>query len=796
MKIRKPGCFTTFYSSHGLPLNFAALGIILCVMVPIARAASDPMPAGHFIRQSGNAVPGATTLSGTESEALTLRVNLQDKALDKISTLAALTDADGKNVVTLEVRAAGGNPKPWLEKDPNKKDLIYGYSVLQNYLPYAGPDGTLLVLEAVFNVDIKPPYLDKMKKQIRIGVPVSMLGASPKTVLLRIKPGLSELMVDGKVVDAESPCGGLAAPVTSMTVDNGVAEASVWRTFLDDKAAGHVPLSGYDGGQLTMQDLQYWTPPCPNQWVGDVMLYQDGKRMHLMYLTDRRHGGTKNAGGHEIAHMSSSDMKTWTVHPLAVPFTEPWETIGTSMMVKTGNQWKIVYGFHTDRIVSKENVSSLPGTKGIPFSDLKGIPIGAAISTSDDGIHFKKENVLVHQAQNPTVFQDPRGGFSMLGGYSAEGLFHSDDLINWTPEDHFIVPFGKAVITRNSSECFCPFEWNGWHYILGGRTGYWMSKSFAGPYWDQNSPEGQVVAKDLMGYFVNFRLKKVEDHKPVIAHPEGPVIVPRWDIYDGLWVPMVAEAPGGRRLYAGWLEGHGGPDQKWGGNLVLRELHQEPDGNLSMSWWPEAVPPTGAAVPMKWSAPGEGAVLKADAVPASITAGNAPDQYILEMDVDSKTPESAYSIILGGSGELKDGCELRVEPQLKRAQWGQPANGQLAPETPDAAAIALTPDGKNPVFAQHNGNTHWRGFDFAIAGVEGLDKPHHVRIAFIHDRKSNSHIIDAEIAGRRTMITRRRDLTGHDIQLVAGKGAVSFSNVSVKPVERPFNTILKAAAEL
>jgi hypothetical protein len=580
------------------------------------------------------------------------------------------------------------------------------------------------------------------------------------------------LAVDGHVVDEEWPCGGPARPLVALVPTDRVVEARVWQSYLDDTAAAITPTPGYETGTLPGQDLQYWSPPGHNQWVGDVMLSHDGERLHLLYLVDRRHGASKNCGGHQIAHLSTSDLQTWTAHPLAVPITEPWETLGTGSLVKQGARWHILYGLHTDRIVEASAVANGNGTAQA-FADLKGLPIGTAIASSDDGIHFHKDNLLVHPAQNPSVFADPRGGFAMFAGYGADGLYHSPDLHTWTAADHFITPFAQWSPTRNSTECFSHLEWGEWNYLLGGRTGFWMARSFAGPYWDQTHGDGPAIVKGLNGYF-GWRLKGAP---PVNPRPAGTVTSPRWDIYDGLWVPMVASMPSGRRILAGWLEDL----NRWAGCLVLRELHQEPDGNLSMSWLPESVPRTGPAQTLTWSGAAE--PLTATTAPA-VRSAEAPAQYLLEVEVDPGAAANGYAIVLGASGHFIDGCELRIEPQRKRAQWGTPAQGKPAPEIPDAATIFATPEGRKPVFEQHCPNLPYHGTSFAITGVEGLDRPHRVRIAVVRDRKSGSVIIDAEIAGRRTMITRRRDLVGNRLHLVALSGTVGFREVTVRPILR------------
>lgn len=54
-----------------------------------------------------------------------------------------------------------------------------------------------------------------------------------------------------------------------------------------------------------------------------------------------------------------------------------------------------------------------------------------------------------------------------------------------------------------------------------------------------------------------------------------------------------------------------------------------------------------------------------------------------------------------------------------------------------------------------------------------------VRVLVRQDRKCGSTLIDAEIGGRRTTITRRRNLTGRRLHLVATAGAVTFHRPTI-----------------
>jgi hypothetical protein len=246
---------------------------------------------------------------------------------------------------------------------------------------------------------------------------------------------------------------------------------------------------------------------------------------------------------------------------------------------------------------------------------------------------------------------------------------------------------------------------------------------------------------------------------------------PRWDIYDGLWVPMAAALADGRRILSGWLEDCGG----WAGCLVLRELLQEPDGMLAMRWPPEVVPPTVPAPDPAWQAGAWPRRLTADSSAVWTFADGLPEEYLLDIAIEPARGAGAYALVVGGSGDLVDGCELRLDPRRRRAQWHTPRHGRPAPEVPDPAEIFATPEGQKPLHLQHSPNLHFHGGDFAIANVEGLDRPVNVRLLVLRDRKSGSTIVDAEIGGRRTLITRRRGLTGRRLHLVATAGTVTFN---------------------
>lgn len=101
---------------------------------------------------------------------------------------------------------------------------------------------------------------------------------------------------------------------------------------------------------------------------------------------------------------------------------------------------------------------------------------------------------------------------------------------------------------KNTMECPSAFEWNGYHYVLVGFTGYFRTLA-----------PGKSEYADAATLGEN--------------------------IYEGLGVPMVTNFGETRYLMAGWLNGVG-----WGSVIVHRELIQEEGGRLGMKWMLEMTP--------------------------------------------------------------------------------------------------------------------------------------------------------------------------------------------------------------
>lgn len=181
------------------------------------------------------------------------------------------------------------------------------------------------------------------------------------------------------------------------------------------------------------------------------------------------------------------------------------------------------------------------------------------------------------------------------------------------------------------------------------------------------------------------------------------------DIYDGLSVPMVAAWPDNRRLIAGWVVHPEG----WGGWLALHELVQYPDGKLGSKWIPEITPPG--------------------------------DLFTFK----GRPNETWAARFKGPEGTL----EFRVDAALARAQY---ANVRKDGTVPDCVTNAeRNRAGSNQRLRERNGPPD-HAHEYAIERIRGLDRPYEVRLVMYYDAKADATLFDAEIAGQRTMICKRR----------------------------------------
>lgn len=589
---------------------------------------------------------------------------------------------------------------------------------LQNYPAFPMPDGSVPVLEAA--VMLYSPQFPEGKEMI-VGIPLAMLKKpeGKHEVVLNFSGVRWTLYVDGELLDNDFPLG---YPRWSDKPD--------WR--MD---AEHVTQAAFFSPAITpekksvptprLAGVQYWTPPGHNAWVGDVSTFFHAGRYHVFYLYDRRHHQSKfGKGAHYFEHLSTADFKTWTEHEAATPLEEQWECIGTGTPFLNDGKFCVAYGLHTERIFPDEK-TTLPaqldwlqkhGRTGAFDRTAPGAPIGSTYSVSEDGISkFEKTWTFFHPCRNPSVYRDPSGKLRMLANYGGgkqhamaswrSGIWESDSVDGgWHCVNADFPPGG---------DCTFFFRWGRFDYIIGGFKNLW-SKPVDAP----DPAYEDVVAKGL-------------------------------DFYDGLNVPAITEVAPGRFLMAGWTRIGG-----FGGNLVIRDLLQLPDGRIGSKWMKEIMPETGAAKTLAETLAGE------KTFPAESRS------FLLEFTVQ---PSGAKKGKIGLSFLPENGeqgsCELQLCTEDLRAQFGPGSLNDFAGKQKSLR------EGENP----HSGG------NYAIENLLGVDQPFTVRVIVRSDDKLGGSLIDAEIAGQRTMLTYRADLRVK--KLLFRMENADLRNVQVAPLK-------------
>ena len=578
--------------------------------------------------------------------------------LDDIQGNVPLLDIP--DALSIALRLAGTDP------DLSTRDDRFG-----NYLRFPLPDGSCPVLECT------------IPGSTPIGIPLGALPnphGSHEIVIRRADDACWSITADGFVRDEN----GLQDRDIPWPESPAPRFVSPRLRDLRFTTPAPPPPPQPDVRPVT-RPIQFWTPDGFNTWVGDVVVGVFRDRLHLFYLHDRRHHGSKGgAGGHRFEHLSSPDLVHWSEHPTAVPIDHWWQTIGTGTPFVWQDRLYLSYGLHTTRFMPAEETCEGPmqsyfqehGTMGdFAFGELPGYPIGGSYAVSDDGIRFRLSNRLFHIAQNPTVYRRSDGLLGCVNSYGGRhGMYASDHLGGWRLVDPDIPIDG---------DCPCEFEWHGHHYLLqgfhhmayndDGRVGGWVDWSCTGD-----------------------------------------------DIYDGLSVPMVAPWHGDRRIMAGWVAHPCG----WGGWLAFHELVYFPDGRLGVKWLPETPPPG---------------------------------------DIRVYPRRPAESLRLVFPSEDGGPCvEFRLDAAERRAQWADlpaipadtlPADLPAAPRQMTQAEWNASTD---PAIRSNDGLCPNAAWQYAVQNIRGLDAPFSVRVAACFDAKSGCTLFDAEIAGARAMVCRRR----------------------------------------
>jgi len=452
--------------------------------------------------------------------------------------------------------------------------------------------------------------------------------------------------------------------------------------------------------------MQYFKPVSPKQFVGDcIPFYKDGT-YYLYWLLDEGHHSSLNGlGAHQWCLSTTEDLINWKHYPVVIGIDEDWEkSICTGSVAFDGKQF---YEFYATRLINGEGK----------------VNEQLSYALSRDGIHFVKQKPNPFYSSAPgyssTNFRDPKvvidedGVFHLFVTSNKENsvmqnargaLVHlsSRDLKNWTVNEPLVS--GQ----RFEPECpdyFCMGTW--WYIVFGqaGDTYYLKSRNRYGP-WE---------------------------------YPSNQVLVEQWAN-----VVKTARFKGGRRIAAGWIPSRDGDKdnggERFGGNILFRELYQLENGDLASKWPLELIPPTGEALPLRPVAK-ENAVVSDDADVFIDAAGAAGSCIIQNLPKNCR-----ITMTVTPDGNCKE------FGALLRACSGKPEGYELA-FSPNTRRVTLQ--------------------DAFIEAVDGLDRAFTLDIILYED------FIDVCIDEKRCIVNRLIERKGDQLWLFCRCGKVSFSDIRV-----------------
>ena len=559
-----------------------------------------------------------------------------------------------------------------------------------------------------------------------VSVPIDWVGRDGwHDVIVRFADTVIELYVDGVLIDEEWPHGALYGFQSPFLIGAGYsAEGKVQAPFsgeidhiaLWNRALTPREIAALSGGEEHVarrdreilgppqQSLQYWRPR-GKAYAGDCMVTCKDGEFHLFYLYDRLHHAAKwGLGAHQYGHFSSTDLKNWTHHPLAVPIERQWEcAMGTGNVIYNENDRKW-YAFYTDC-----------GSR-IEFVDKPQRGAWLFRSVSEDGIHFTKDFKPVLPGFDSDIFYVPETRTFHLIAEGGRTHYQSGDLEKWTevPESEF-----RKTAERDNLSHICPdtLAWNGWYYFTVGSSRIYKSRHPLGP-WEE---------------------------------------IPK-NTFDGLFFSKMHEFKEGRALAAGWVAFPG-----WGGNLVVRELVQSPNGDLGLKFVPEMIPACGPPLSLQMAAKkgdisGDFAALRVRAGQAIsyLAVDDVPHESRIRLTLRPAQGVEVFGVCLCGEGDYRAGSELSFRPASNHVQFAHPCEGRPAKQ--------------EPVVTLMDGDTG------ALPPVEGLNE------SFTLDIITKDRILDVCLGNRRTFIARRADPGGNRLFFFAQGGEVLFEQIDVRPL--------------
>lgn len=571
----------------------------------------------------------------------------------------------------------------------------------QHYASFPMPDNSCPVIEwQLFPHDEDHPQWNC----IQAGFPQSLLSPGEHELAVYTDGIRMQVLVDGHLMDENFIYGQIRwQKGEQLSFDPALVKEAEFYTPCPKPEVSVAYKTVPDG-------IQYYSTPGYDSWVGDVVPFEHDGTVHMFYLHDRRHHGSKwGMGAHYYGHLSSTDLIHWHEEEFIGRFESQNETCGTGTPFFHNGKFYFAYGLHTDRFVPKDTTSvpllldDLKKTgkvHSIAFKDLgERPPEGMTYAVSDDCRHFEKSYVVAHFSENPSVYTMPDNSLRMY----ADGIWRADQVNGpWSPVSSDFPLNGKSSPMRNTLECPSFFEWGGHYYLIVGMSGMYSSSTPDFESFDDMAFQGT-------------------------------------DIYDGLIVPMVIPYHRDRRLIAGWVF-------PFGSYLVIRELVLKEDHKLGIKWCPELYPP----------------VKNTQEIANGIDESVGKDVcYHVKAD-GSHGGKIGFRFYPAVNDAKAPACEFQLDLATKTMQIDSlPANagnGFLPPLKTMRGQLDEWRD-KVTVFKEMptaiKYKCHVFSKDFRVENVSGTDGDFELNIRLHFDPKMPATLIDVEAAGFRTMVSLR-----------------------------------------
>ncbi|MFB2118294.1 family 43 glycosylhydrolase [Parapedobacter sp. 2B3] len=381
-----------------------------------------------------------------------------------------------------------------------------------------------------------------------------------------------------------------------------------------------------------------------NAWAGDfIPMYAEGK-FQLFYLHDWRNA-EKHGEGVPWFRLSTADFVTFEEHGEVIPRGTKAEqdlSIFTGCVLEANGKYHIFYTGHNHHLANA------------------GKPMQAVMhAVSDDLQHWTKvpehtffaptDRYEMHDWRDPFVFfNDETGKYNMLlAARFTEGiprrrgltaLCSSTDLVKWEVDEPFYAP--NQFFTHECPDLFKIGDW--WYLIFSEFT--------------------DIVA-------TRYRMSRSLN---------GPWIIPQQDTFDGHAFYAAKTATDGKdRFIFGWnptrSEDKDNGAWNWGGNLVVHQILQQPNGELIVRA-PDTVR-NAFSKPLRQqfrSSGGkpmglpEAVEIKAEGRFDAVAGGEMPNTCMVAATaVFSKAPRD-FGIMLRCSDDLEKSYYIRLEPERER----------------------------------------------------------------------------------------------------------------------------------